>query len=319
MKKAAPHIIQTISELHSLFALPKPEHPLVSVINFESVSYRHSDVWKHFANDFYCITLKKGSNAKFRYGQRDFDFNEGMMIFTKPGQVFSVTEPNDDPVTGYLLAFKQDLIRPYPLAKSIRGYDFFSYSIAEALHLSDKEDAITVSLFVQMQNELKNNIDQYSQDLIVSHMDLLLNYSKRFYNRQFLTRKTVNNDLLAQLEQILNHYFNNNYFGNNSFNSNYFNTQTPVCKGLPTVQFLANEVNLSPGYLSDLLRNMTGQNAQQYIQNHLIEKAKELLATTNGSISEIAYQLGFEYSQSFSKLFKKNTNQTPLEFRRSFN
>jgi AraC-like DNA-binding protein len=154
-----------------------------------------------------------------------------------------------------------------------------------------------------MQNELKNNIDHYSQDVIVSHIDLLLNYSNRFYNRQFLTRKAVNKDLLEKLEQTLN---------------DYFNTEASLHKGLPTVQFIANEVNLSPNYLSDLLRNTTGQNAQQYIQNHLIEKTKELLTTTNFSISEIAYQLGFEYSQSFHKLFKNRTNLTPLKYRTDF-
>ena len=157
---------------------------------------------------------------------------------------------------------------------------------------------------MQMQNELNNNIDHYSQDVIVSHLDLLLNYSNRFYNRQFLTRKAVNNDLLVQLEAILN---------------NYFNTETALNKGLPSVQGIANEVNLSPSYLSDQLRSTTGQNTQQYIQNHLIERAKELLSTTNLSVGEIAYQLGFGYSQSFSKLFKKNTMQTPMEYRQSFN
>lgn len=302
-KNVVPHIIQSISELHRLFALPKPEHPLVSVINFELLSYQHSDVWKHFANDFYCITLKKGSNGMFKYGQRLYDFNEGMMTFTKPGQVFSVTAANNNPVTGYMLVFKTDLIRPYLLGKSINNYGFFAYSIAEALHLSGKEEVIISSLLLQMQNELKNNIDHYSQDVIVSHIDLLLNYSNRFYNRQFLTRKAVNNDLLEKLDHILH---------------DYFNTETSLHQGLPTVQFIANEVNLSPGYLSDLLRNTTGHNAQQYIQNHLIEKAKELLTTTHLSISEIAYHLGFEYSQSFSKLFKKSTNQTALAYRQSF-
>lgn len=303
-KNAAPHIIQSISELHRLFALPKPEHPLVSVINFELLSYQHSDVWKHFANDFYCVTLKKGSNAKFKYGQRDYDFTEGMMTFTKPRQVFSVTAMNDNPVTGYMLVFKADLIRPYPLGKTIINYGFFAYSLAEALHLSDKEGVIISNLLLQMQNELKNNIDNYSQDVIVSHIELLLTYANRFYNRQFLTRKAVNSDLLERLEQILDDYFT------------AAATQTKV---LPTVQAIAHEVNLSPSYLSDLLRNTTGLNAQQYIQQHLIEKAKELLTTTDLSINEIAYQLGFEYSQSFSKLFKKNTRQTPLEYRQSFN
>lgn len=303
-KNASPHIIQSISELHRLFALPKPDHPLISVIDFTALSYKHSDVWKHFANHFYCITIKKGNNGKFKYGQRNYDFNEGMMTFTKPGQVFSVTATNDNPVTGYMLAFKPDLIRPYPLGKNINNYGFFSYSIAEALHLSDKEATTIFSLLLQLQQELKINIDHYSQDVIVSHIDLLLNYSNRFYHRQFLTRKAVNNDLLTRLEQIL---------------TDYFNTETSLIKGLPTVQFMANELNLSPNYLSDLLRNTTGQNAQQYLQHHLIEKAKELLTTTPFSISQIAYQLGFEYSQSFSKLFKKSTNQTPLEYRQSFN
>lgn len=306
MKKgvSVPYLIKSISELHQLFALPKPDHPLVSVINFELLSYRHSDVWEHFTNDFYCIAIKKGSNGNFKYGQRDYDFNEGMMTFTKPGQVFSVTATNDNPVTGYMLVFKADLIRPYPLGKNINNYGFFSYALSEALHLSDKEDAIISSLLQQMQQELKNNIDTHSQDVIVSHIELLLNYSNRFYNRQFLTRKAVNNDLLSQLERILD---------------DYFNTGTSLNKGLPGVQFIAGQLNLSPDYLSDLLRNATGQNAQQYIQHHLIEKAKLLLSTSGMTVSEIAYQLGFEYSQSFSKLFRKHANQTPLEFRRSFN
>lgn len=301
---AVPHIIKSISELHRLFALPKPDHPLVSVIDFELLSYKHSDVWKHFANDFYCITIKKGSNGNFKYGQRDYDFDEGMMTFTKPGQLFSVTSVNDNPVTGYMLVFKIDLIRPYPLGKNIDTYGFFSYSIAEALHLSEREDAIISSLLQQMQQELKNNIDHHSQDVLVSHIDLLLNYSNRFYNRQFITRKTVNNDLLTKLEHIL---------------KDYFIAEKSLTEGLPTVRFVASELGVSPNYLSDLLRNITGKNAQQYIQDHLIEKAKELLSTSGMTVSEIAYQLGFGYSQSFSKLFKKITSQTPLQYRQSLN
>jgi len=306
MKKdvSAPHIIRSISELHQLFALAKPDHPLVSVINFELLSYRHSDVWKHFANDFYCIAVKKGSDGNFKYGQRNYDFSEGMMTFTKPGQVFSVTSVKDNPVTGFLLVFKPDLIRPYNLGKLIGNFGFFSYSVAEALFLSDKEDQIICSLLQQMQDELKNNIDTFSQDVIVSHLELLLNYSNRFYNRQFLTRKAVNNDLLSQLEQLLD---------------DYFHSEISHQKGLPSVQYVAEQLNLSSNYLSDLLRNTTGQNTQQYIQHYLIEKAKELLSTSKMNVSEIAYQLGFEYPQSFSKLFKKVTRQTPLEYRQSFN
>lgn len=306
MKKtySAPHTIRSISELHRLFALPKPDHPLVSVIDFALLSYSHSDVWKHFTNEFYCITLKKGSNGKFKYGQRDYDFDEGMMSFTKPGQVFAVTATGDNPVTGYMLVFKPDLIHRYPLGKSIGNYGFFSYETSEALHLSDKEDATISSLLQQMQQELKNNIDSFSQDVIVSHIELLLQYANRFYNRQFLTRKAVNSDLLVQLDQLL---------------ANCFNTDEPALSGLPTVQYLSAQLNVSPNYLSDMLRNLTGQNTQQLIHQHLIEKAKELLATSNLSISEIAYRLGFGYSQSFSKLFKKNTSLTPLAYRQSFN
>jgi len=306
MKKVnpIPHIIRSISELHQLFGLLKPDHPLISVIDFELLSYKHSNVWKHFANDFYCIAIKKGSNGSFKYGQRDYDFGEGMMTFTKPGQVFSVTTVTNTTVKGYMLVFKPELIRPYPLGKNIGNFGYFDYHIAEALHLSKKEENIISSILKQMQEELKNNIDHYSQDVIVSHLDLLLNYSNRFYNRQFLTRKAVNNDLLSQLEQILN---------------DYFNVETSLNKGLPTVQMIASKLHVSPNYLSDLLRNTTGQNAQQHIQQHLIEKAKELLSTSHMTVSEIAYQLGFEYSQSFSKLFKKATNQTPLKFRQSFN
>lgn len=306
MKKdvSAPHIIRTISELHRLFALEKPDHPLVSVINFELLNYGHSDVWKHFANDFYCITFKKGNNANFKYGQRDYDFSEGMMTFTKPGQVFSVSDVKDNPLTGYMLVFKADFIRPYPLGKLIGNFGFFSYSVAEALHLSEKEEKIISLLLQQIKDELKMNIDTYTHDVIVSYLELLLNYSNRFYNRQFLTRKSVNNDLLSQLENLL---------------EVYFQSQSSQLQGLPTVQYVAGQLNLSANYLSDLLRNLTGKNAQQYIQNYIIEKAKELLSTSKMSVSEVAYELGFGYSQSFSKLFKKITQLTPLEYRQSFN
>lgn len=304
MKKTSLHKIQTISELHQLFALPKPDHSLVSVIDFALLSYKHSDVWSHFTNDFYCITIKKGIKGKLKYGQRDYDFNEGMMTLTKPDQVFSVIQTNDNPVTGFMLVFKADLIRHYPLGKIIASYGFFSYSISEALHLSDKEDAIITGLLTQMQEELKNNIDHYSQDLIVSHIDLLLNYTNRFYGRQFITRKNSNHDLVSRLEQLL---------------SDYFEQDGTILNGLPTVQYLSQELNISSSYLGDMLRNLTGLNTQQYIHNYLIEKSKQLLSTTSMTVNEVAFSLGFEYSQSFSKLFKKKTGLTPIQFRQSFN
>jgi AraC-like DNA-binding protein len=195
-------------------------------------------------------------------------------------------------------------LRNYPLAKNIKKYGFFSYDTNEALHLSDKEKTLIVGLLNNINDELNTAIDEISQDVIISYIEVLLNYSNRFYKRQFITRKVVNNDLLSKMEHLL---------------EDYFNQQKTLTKGLPTVEFLASELNLSPHYLSDMLRNLTGQNAQQHIHEKLIEKAKEYLTTTSFSVSEVAYQLGFEHSQSFNKLFKKKTNMTPLSYKQSFN
>ncbi|WP_339880037.1 AraC family transcriptional regulator [uncultured Algoriphagus sp.] len=303
MKKAAPYQIKSVSELHRLFGLKKPDHPLISLIDFELLKFGDSEIWKSFYYDFYCVACKKGSSGKLKYGQRDYDFDEGMMSFTKPGQLFSVTNVTDDPVSGFMLIFKPELIRNYGLGKVIGNYNFFSYSTAEALHLSEKEDEVITSLFRQMQHEIKNNIDQFSQDVVVSHIELLLNYANRFHHRQFLTRSAENNDLLTKIEQLLKDYLTN---------------KASNC-GLPTVQQLSDELNMTPGYLSDMLRKLTGQNAQAYIQGFVIDKAKVLLSTTNLSIKEIAYDLGFGHPQSFSTMFKNKTNTTALQYRASFN
>jgi len=304
MKKSAPYSIKSISELHKLFNLPKPHNPLISVADVSLFDYgKNKEVWEHFSQDFYCVSVKQGSKYQMKYGQRYYDFNEGVMIFTKPGQVFSVSETNDYQATGFALFFKIDLIRNYPLGKLINNYGFFSYDLSEALHLSETEMNVVSALIQQIQQELKSNIDTFSQDIIVSHLDLLLNYANRFYNRQFITRKPASDEVLVRLENLLNDYFNENI------------AET----GLPTVQFVAQQLNLSPDYLSDMLRSITGQTTQQHIHNKLIDKSKELLTTTSLSISEIAYQLGFDYPQSFNKLFKKKTDVSPSEFRQSFN
>ncbi|WP_268224051.1 helix-turn-helix domain-containing protein [Sinomicrobium oceani] len=302
MKKAAPYRIESISKLHRLFGLPKPDHPLISVIDFELLKFDDNKIWSSFYYDFYCVAIKKGTSGKFRYGQSSYDFDEGVMSFTKPGQIFSVTNPTDDPVSGYMMIFKADLIRHYTLGKVIGDYGFFSYSTTEALHLSEKEDNIVISLLHQMQDELKNNIDHYSQDLIVSHIDLLLHYAKRFHNRQFITRSTGHNDLVVKMEELIDAYLKSD----------------TTLSGLPTVNFFAEKLNVSPSYLSDLLKNATGKSAQTHIQESIIDRAKELLSTTRLSVREIAYELGFEYPQSFSTMFKKKTQQTPLEFRALF-
>jgi AraC-like DNA-binding protein len=303
VKKAAPYKIESISKLHRLFNLSKPTHPLISIINFEHLKFDSNEIWGSFYYDFFCVAIKKGASGKFRYGQAHYDFDEGVMSFTKPGQIFSVTNTTDDPVSGFMLVFKPELIRHHELGKNIGNYGFFSYSTAEALHLSEKEDNVIMSLMDQMQDELKNNIDHYSKDLIVSHIDLLLNYAKRFHNRQFLTRSSANNDIVVKMEELMNAYLKSD----------------ATKSGVPTVNFFAEKLNISPNYLSDLLKNATGKNAQTHIQESIVERAKELLSTTNLSIKEIAYDLGFEYPQSFSTMFKKNTQQTPLQFRISFN
>lgn len=252
--------------------------------------------------NFYKISYKYSTVGKMGYGQGYYDFNEGGMMFTAPGQVLSTDENAE--YCGYTLLVHPDFIRSYDLAKKIKNFGFFSYDTNEALHLSDQEKATITGLLNNIENELNTAIDEVSQDVIISYIDVLLNYSNRFYKRQFITRKAVNNDLLTKMDVVL---------------ENYFNQQETLNKGLPTVEFLASTLNLSPHYLSDMLRNLTGLNAQQHIHEKLIEKAKEYLTTTGFSVSEVAYALGFEHPQSFNKLFKKKTEKTPLSYRQSFN
>jgi AraC-like DNA-binding protein len=197
-----------------------------------------------------------------------------------------------------------DFIQNYSLSKNIKGYGYFSYAVNEALHLSEKEEIMVSAIMQNIKQEYHSVIDNYSQDVIVSQIELLLNYANRFYNRQFITRKNAGNDLLTKMEALLEEYFSGNQV--QEF-------------GLPSVQYIAGQLNISPNYLSDMLRSLTGQSTQQHIQAKLIEKAKTILSTTSLSVSEIAYQLGFEYPQSFSKLFKNKTNISPLEFRHNFN
>ncbi|MBP1164265.1 AraC-like DNA-binding protein [Chryseobacterium sp. PvR013] len=301
-KDNVPLKISSISELHSMLQLPKPLHPLVSLVDNTKMSIKKDMLKRSFILNFYKISYKYSTTGKMGYGQGYYDFNEGGMMFTAPGQVLSTDE--NAQYSGYTLLVHPDFIRSYPLAKNIKNFGFFSYDTNEALHLSDQEKTTVTGLLNNIENELNTAIDEVSQDVIVSYIDVLLNYSNRFYKRQFITRKTVNNDLLTKLDHVL---------------ENYFNQQETLNKGLPTVEFLASTLHLSPHYLSDMLRNLTGLNAQQHIHEKLIEKAKEYLTTTGFSVSEVAYALGFEHPQSFNKLFKKKTDKTPLSYRQSFN
>lgn len=304
MKKEdnSPIKINSISTLHELLGLPKPIHPLISLNQNANMIIDDELLNQHFLFNFYKISYKKTLKGKMGYGQGYYDFDEGGMIFTAPNQLLS-TSQDDLEYEGLSLLIHPDFIRNYPLGTKIKNYGFFSYTANEALFLSDKEKQIVFSVFENIQTELNSTIDDFSQDVIISHIEVLLTYSNRFYKRQFITRKAINHDLLTKVELLL---------------SRYFEKEGALNKGLPTVDYLANQLNVSPRYLSDMLRSLTGQNAQQHIHEKLIEKAKEYLISGNMSVAEIAYHLGFEHPQSFNKLFKNKTNQTPVQFKQAF-
>jgi len=285
-----------------MLGLPKPLHPLVSLVDNTHIAIDKDQLPPSFLLNFYKISYKTGLRGKIRYGQNYYDFDEGGMVFTSPNQLMATED--DAEYKGYTLLVHPDFIRNYPLGKNIKNFGFFSYAANEALHLSDKEKSVILNIFKNIEDELQSPIDDFSQDVIIAQIELILNYSNRFYKRQFITRKSANSDLLSKLEMLLN---------------DYFNKETALMKGLPTVQYLADELHISPHYLSDMLRTLTGQNAQQHIHHQLIAKAKEILSASKLSVAEIAYQLGFEHPQSFNKLFKRKTNLSPLQFRQSFN
>lgn len=280
--------------------VPLPEHPLVSVVHFNDIAQSPADFSGGLIMDFYMIAIKKDFSGKIRYGQNYYDFDEGVLSFIAPGQV-CYEDTSDRPRGGCMLMFHRDFIKGFPLAKTIGGYSFFSYEVNEALYLSAKEEAMIESIFRNIEQEYRLPIDHFSQQVIISHIELLLTYANRYYNRQFITRKLANTDLLTKLEALLDNHF-----------------AAPEVNGLPTVKEVAVQLNVSPDYLSDMLRSHTGQNTQQHIHKRLIEKAKEILSTSRLSVAEVAYQLGFEHPQSFHKLFKKKTNYSPLEYRQLF-
>ncbi|GAB3908988.1 AraC family transcriptional regulator [Larkinella knui] len=299
----AKHRFDSLSRLHKVLDMPAPMHPLVSLINNATGTIPLERLPSPHILNFYKVSYKMNFQGKFKYGQHYYDFDEGGMFFVAPNQITGSHAPLSDQ-SGYTLLFHPDFLLGYDLARKIKAYGFFSYSIHEALHLSGKEKATIIAVFESIEEELKSRIDHFSQDVIISQIELLLNHSNRFYSRQFITRKAVSSDLLQRAEEIL---------------TAYFQEPNVLKQGLPTVQFLSAQLNVSASYLSDMLRSLTGQNAQQHIHNYLIEKAKEQLSTSQASISEIAYGLGFEHPQSFSKLFKLKTSVSPLDFRRSFN
>lgn len=282
--------------------LPSPLNPLITLIDHsKTVNPSHSPNQK-LVLDFYNISIKRSFKGILKYGKNHYDFDDGSMSFIAPNQIISTDSEEDRNKDGWSLLFHPDLIRQYPLGKAIKNYGYFSYSTTEALHLSDEEEKSIEAIVQNIEREIHARLDHFSQDIIVSNLELLLSYCNRFYGRQFITRKMATNDLLTSFENSLERHFNSN---------------ADVI--LPTVEKLASELNVSSSYLSDMLRSVTGQNTQQHIHDKLIEKAKGILITTDLTVSEIAYQLGFEYPQSFSKLFKIKTKLTPMEYRQSFN
>jgi AraC family transcriptional activator of pobA len=299
--------LKTISDLHRFNNISSPEHPLISLIDYGKINPTPENNELKWVQEFYTISIKRNVIGKYRYGQVPYDFDEGLMTFFSPGQVISVQlieEDSSSKPSGLILAIHPDFLFGTTLASNIKKYPFLNYSVREALFLSEKEENTINEILQNIKMEYQANLDQFSQQIIINQLELLLNYSERFYQRQFLTRKISNHEILNKLEALL---------------SSYFDSEDLIEKGLPSVQFIAENLNYSADYLSSMLKNLTGQNTQQHIHYRLINNAKVKLSTTDLSIGEIAYGLGFEHSQSFSKLFKSKTNQTPLEFRNSFN
>lgn len=301
------HRIKTISEFHKIRGLSPPQHPLISLVDYRQVKHSPENNRISWIQNFFTIGLKRDVRGKFRYGQQEYDFDEGLLSFIAPGQVFGI-EAYDygkaTPPSGWLLLIHPDFLWNTPLAKAIKQYGFFNYAVNESLFLSEKEEKIIIGILQNIEQEYHTNIDKFSQNIIISQIETLLNYAERFYQRQFITRTITNHHLLGRLENFL---------------AEYFNEEDLATKGLPTVQSVANALHVSPDYLTSMLKVLTGLTTQQHIHNRLIEKAKEKLSTTHLTVSEIAYELGFEHSQSFSKLFKSKTNLAPLAFRKSFN
>lgn len=296
--------IQSVAQQHQLIGIGKPRHPLFSILRFDDFPLIETENRVKLLSDCYQITLKKNCPCKLKYGQTNYDFDEGVMSFFSPRQV-SILEPGAVvPSSGWLLVIHPDFLQTYTIHQKIKGYGFFDYTVNEALIMSEDEEKAIETIFGQIEKEYQLPIDKFSQDVLIANVDLLLTHCNRYYNRQFITRQPANQPLLDKVDKLL---------------TAYLEAHKGAEKRLPTASFIASQLNLSPKYLSDLLRQHTGRSIQQHIHDKLIDRAKEQLATTTLSVSEIAYALGFDYPQSFNKLFKNKTNTSPLEYRHSFN
>ncbi len=293
--------INSIGEVHRILGLEKPRHPLVSVMPLDSRVSDFDFGDATYVMDFYQISFKKGFSGSFGYGRNRYDFEEGSLIFTKPGQTIQVDDELEaQSSSGWILLFHPDLLRKSELGKTIDEYSFFDYDLNEALHLSEKEKNALTDLVEKIQEEYNQNIDKHSQELIIANIELMLKYSKRFYDRQFYTRTNHNQDILASFNKVLR---------------SYYRSEQPLTDGVLSVKSCAEQLNLSVNYLGDLMKAETGRSAKDLINDYVVERAKTRLLGTNDSISEIAYGLGFEYPQGLNKLFKSKVGVSPTQFR----
>jgi AraC family transcriptional activator of pobA len=289
--------LETVAEYNAMRGV-KTLHPLVTVVDLSKAKPMPA---KTFNFGLYAVYLKELNCGELKYGRNYYDYQDGTLVFIAPGQIIGVPpkEKTFEP-KGWALLFHPDLIKGSSLGKNIQDYSFFSYDVNEALHLSDNERQIVLDCFSKIEYELQHIIDKHSKKLIASNIELFLNYCTRFYDRQFITRDHAHNGILERFENLLN---------------NYFSSEKPVNTGLPSVAYCAAELNLSANYLGDLIKKETGKSAQEYIQNKVMDLAKERVFDIDKSISEIAYELGFKYPQHFTRLFKQRVGVSPNEYR----
>ena len=294
--------INSVQAYYDICNLGSPKHPMLGIYSFEDLPKVEVRDDVNLALGLYTITIKYDCNCKLLYGQTGYDFDEGVMGFTAPNQMLVLSKNFQTPRKGWCLIFHPDFILGYELFSKIQNYNFFDYSVNEALILSKDEEQDIEELFRKIKQEESRPIDNFSQDVLIAQIDLLLTLSNRFYNRQFITRKPLNNHLFLRFRKLLDDYY---------------------CKqqlhSLPSVHYFADQLCISSKYLSDVLKNLTGQTTQQHIHSKVLKIAKEKLVSSNLSVSEVAYQLGFEYPQSFSKFFKSKTQLSPVDFKKCFN
>lgn len=297
--------IKSISEFHKILNLAPPEHPLISLIRDED-ALGNNDLGDElynirFTTYMFTIMFKDNKSGSIGYGRNSYDFEEGTLIFGAPGQVFTSPKKKDtEGKTGWTLLFHPDLLLKSTLSHKIEEYSYFSYEVNEALHMSDRESGTILGIVNQINSECKQNIDPHSQNLIISNLELLLNYCLRYYDRQFYTRTNLNSDFVSKFEQLL---------------KEYYISEKQLVDGLPSLKYFGLEMNMSPNYLSDLLKKETGKGIKEHVHEYVIQRAKRILLSSGQSIGEIAFDLGFEYSQSFSRLFKNKVGVSPLEYR----